>query len=319
MTNKTNKKNNTMTTTVSEVVVQQLVAFQQQLQKQNDDVVVDLAIRNFQSKLEEWTLSNQLSGMTVDSNIDNSTTSTTTSKQIKTALLTCIDCILLSFDGSPSSSPSTSTSVASTVTDVPVDDDVTLLLEFISGIAATISNDVLQELMTQRVVVACAAAMDRTRVFGCRLLRAIVVQQAAAAAKSTTNEELSTSSSTTNWVDTLLPRMTDKAQSVRLAAIQACAVFTDAPQVQEALLWSLAHDPSVSNRCAALLSINNMKTTNTDTDTTDHVIARLRDVKPKVRVAAVEVLMQVDHETTLTSHQCATIVRAGLTDRYVLL
>lgn len=284
-------------TTVSELVVQHLVSFQKRQQKSDDAILVDAAIVKFQLKLEELSLSNKLSNMTVETS-DNGDDAGTLDEQMTSALITCIDCTLLSFDGSNSSS------------DGADDDDVSQVLDFITGIAAlSTSGTVLLQLVEQRVIVACAAALDRTRIFGCRLLRAIIK---CSSSSDGTDDDDDDDDMMEQCVAALLPRLTDKAQAVRLAAIHACGAFPANESVQEALLWSLAHDPSVSSRCAALSSVH-LSNSDIDDDALDQVISRLRDVKSKVRVAAVEKLMRLDSVTSsLTPHQCATIVRAGL-------
>ena len=86
----------------------------------------------------------------------------------------------------------------------------------------------------------------------------------------------------------LIPRITDKAQSVRLAYIQAASCFfsssnegdesqteDDDPELRQGLQWSLQHDPSVTNRVAALEALP------ATVQMSDLIISRLRDVKPR--------------------------------------
>ena len=112
----------------------------------------------------------------------------------------------------------------------------------------------------------------------------------------------------------LLPRFTDKSQAVRQAAIQAAGqalsdTSQDDPDLRQALSWSLQHDPSVTNRWWALqvLPIHGQ--------TVDAVAARVRDLKPKVRIAALEALHGSFAE--LTADDCADLVLAGWTERCV--
>jgi hypothetical protein len=120
----------------------------------------------------------------------------------------------------------------------------------------------------------------------------------------------------------LVPRFTDKAQSVRQAAIEASRYFflgsnkggseedVDDPDIRQALQWSLQHDPSVTNRVAALDSIP------VTLQTMDVILARVRDVKSKVRVAAVTTLRnKLGDIRQWEPEQCAELVEAGLTDR----
>lgn len=116
----------------------------------------------------------------------------------------------------------------------------------------------------------------------------------------------------------LLPRMTDKAQSVRLASIQSSAHFfsddaTD-PDILQSLLWCMQHDPSVANRVAATdcVPIN--------LETIDYVLQRIRDIKSKVRVAALRAIQTKCKDLLLLDPgQCASLVQAGYTVRYVNL
>ena len=125
----------------------------------------------------------------------------------------------------------------------------------------------------------------------------------------------------------LIPRFTDKVQLVRLACIQAASsffhsnpvVFTnqsdtvsqpleDDPDLREALQWSIQHDPSVTNRVAAIESLP------ATVQTSDHIIARLRDEKEKVRIAAIEKLSSLN-VTQLDAEQAAAIVEVGAFSR----
>ena len=126
----------------------------------------------------------------------------------------------------------------------------------------------------------------------------------------------------------LLPRLTDKAQAVRCAAIKACsAFFVDAnasenehesslseirETVLDALLGRMAHDPSFANRCAAIQSVPITE------DTVPYLMERVGDVKEKVRVAALDVMRnRVDVVEDMTEEQRVAVLRFGLTSRYV--
>ena len=133
----------------------------------------------------------------------------------------------------------------------------------------------------------------------------------------------------------LLPRLTDKAQAVRCAAIKACsAFFVDATNgstsenedetedesslseiretILDALLGRMAHDPSFANRCAAIQSVPITE------DTVAYLMERVGDVKEKVRVAALDVMRnRVDVVEDMTEEQRVDVLRFGLTSRYV--
>ena len=128
----------------------------------------------------------------------------------------------------------------------------------------------------------------------------------------------------------LLPRLTDKAQAVRCAAIRACSAFffaasADSPSgnedeneslletreaILDGLLGRMAHDPSLANRCAAIQSVPITE------DTVPYLLERVGDVKEKVRVAALEVLRnRVDVIEDMTEEQRVDVLRFGLTSR----
>lgn len=111
----------------------------------------------------------------------------------------------------------------------------------------------------------------------------------------------------------LLPMFTDKMQPVRLAAIVAGSSFfsgdsTDS-DILQAMLWCMQHDPSHANREAAL------QRSPINLETIGYVIHRIRDVKPKVRVAALDALHRVEDLSLLDAEQCVEIVEAGFTER----
>ena len=110
--------------------------------------------------------------------------------------------------------------------------------------------------------------------------------------------------------DALIPRLTDKSISVRASAIVASGFLLqrqEHTELLEALLWNVWHDPSVPNRVSALQALPASE------QVWDHVIARLRDVKEKVRLAAVGVLRQkVSTLQQLSSTQLAEIVQNGI-------
>ena len=115
--------------------------------------------------------------------------------------------------------------------------------------------------------------------------------------------------------DSIMPRLTDKSQSVRNSAIRASANFfsggdDSSDDLLEMLLWNMWHDPSVANRLAAVEALPINK------DMVDHIITRVRDVKEKVRVQALEVLRnKVDPLSDLAQEHFSEIVRCGLSVR----
>lgn len=164
---------------------------------------------------------------------------------------------------------------------------------------------------------------------------------------------------------TLLPRLTDKSQSVRQSAIQAAGSLLSASALVTSktttkvietnqknrskamnddsddddqtdsededsgseegrdndaedtenlalngLIWSMWHDPSVANRVEAIQAVP------ITPDTVDHIVARIRDVKEKVRVAALDVLrLKVDPREDMHEEHFCDILQHGLTER----
>jgi hypothetical protein len=110
--------------------------------------------------------------------------------------------------------------------------------------------------------------------------------------------------------EALIPRLTDKAISVRAAAIVASGFVLqrqEHTELLEALLWNVWHEPSVPNRVLALQALPASE------QVWDHVIARLRDVKEKVRLTAVAVLREkVSSLEELSRTQLAEIVQSGI-------
>jgi len=183
-----------------------------------------------------------------------------------------------------------------------------------SGSSAVVTTTVLE-----RAVAYSGAILERVRSTACRLTGFLLQYSSASNNNSSSNnnhEEL-----LERAMEILQPRLMDKSQAVRKAAIQASQYFfafetntnnaAVLDSMEEALLSSVQHDPSVSNRVAALTSL---PVTN---DTIPYVIDRVRDVKPKVRVAALQVLRDNVAFAELSADQCAELVRSGLTDRYV--
>ena len=119
----------------------------------------------------------------------------------------------------------------------------------------------------------------------------------------------------------LLPRFTDKAQSVRQAAIESSHFFfhraigqveeeIDDPDIRQSLQWSIQHDPSVTNRVAALESLP------VTLQTVDVILTRVRDVKAKVRVVAVKNLRtKLPDLRKWEAEQCAELIESGWTER----
>jgi hypothetical protein len=277
--------------TVHQVLVRHFHAFQ----TESNEVDSRDYVRTLQNDLNDLGLCADLEGLSVKtrtgttgSNKRSQTsrrdvnTDRQLSQQISASLFKCLECVLVA---------ETSPSV----------DNADSLFDLMAAIA--VSYNVIEETFYALIRPASVATADRMRLLACRMMTACIKQAP---------------HHSTQLIPLLLPRFTDKAQTVRLAALVAAQATLDTEQEQtlseptreltEALLWNLHHDPSWTNRCQALQSLPLVP------DQIHHVIRRLRDVKPKVRVAAIHRL----HAVTLgklTPDQCAEIVRAGFTDR----
>ena len=193
-------------------------------------------------------------------------------------------------------------------------------IEAIQELVAAVASyrfAIASTLMGDRLLNLTKVLLERVRSASCRTLGWLIrcVRENGDLSKEHTEKLLDVAS------QALLPRFTDKAQSVRQAAIEASGFFfrqservadqdVDDPDIRQSLQWSLQHDPSVTNRAAALESLP------VTMQTMDVILTRVRDVKQKVRVAAVKALREklpaVQH---WAAEQCAELVESGWTDR----
>ncbi len=158
------------------------------------------------------------------------------------------------------------------------------LLDFMAKVAIQLGNTHRHK-MIQLATDASLALSDPVRALACFLLGQLSATEA------------------------LIPRLTDKSIAVRFAAISATQHVLKSSEdfaLLEALLWNVWHEPSVPNRVAAVQALP------AKDDIWDHVIARLRDVKEKVRVAALQGLHQTQSLEQLTSSQMAEILQSGM-------
>jgi condensin complex subunit 3 len=194
-------------------------------------------------------------------------------------------------------------------------------VEIIQELAVAVASqrvEVARSVLQNRLIALSVVLLERVRSTACRCIGWIVkyLVESVSIAKEDLDELLDTAS------QTLLPRFTDKTQVVRQSAIEASRFFfgnvvgrtnnkeMDDPDVRQSLQWSLQHDPSVTNRLSALESLP------LTIQTMDVVLTRVRDVKPKVRVAAIQTLQ--DKLPTLQhweAEQCAELVESGWTER----
>jgi hypothetical protein len=181
-----------------------------------------------------------------------------------------------------------------------------LVLDLASALAA-VSSEGATEAIAARAMEFSTVLLERVRGQACQLMGFLALHL------SSREEEWAQ-----EWFEALkesiMPRLTDKSQFVRNSAIRASANFfsgdDSSDDLLEMLLWNSWHDPSVANRVAAVEALPITK------DTVDHIITRVRDVKEKVRVQALEVLRnKVDPLSDLSQEHFAEIVRCGLSVR----
>lgn len=181
------------------------------------------------------------------------------------------------------------------------------VLDLVSALA-TISSEEATEAVAARAMEYSTVLLERVRGQACLLMGFLAYHLSAQ------NEQWMQ-----EWFEALkesiMPRLTDKSQSVRNCAIRASAKFFfgddgSSDDLLEMLLWNVWHDPSVVNRVAAVEALPVTK------DTVDHIITRVRDVKEKVRVQALAVLRnRVDPQTDLEHQHFAEIIQSGLSVR----
>lgn len=194
-------------------------------------------------------------------------------------------------------------------------ESVEAIQELVVAVAARRSN-VANDVLRNSLIPFSVVLLERVRTMACRCIGLIVKYLFGGdLAKADLEALLDTSS------QALVPRFTDKAQSVRNAAIEASRFFfsqstgkveedTDDPDIRQSLQWSLQHDPSVNNRVAALEALP------VTLQTMDVILTRVRDVKPKVRVAAVQTLRtRIPDVREWEAEQCAELVESGWSDR----
>ena len=255
-----------------------------QSKSERNQLSVETSVARIRKELDEYELQVGLNAMDLKGN------SSPFQDQLKNSLLHFLDCTIASLVETENSSK----------------DAAEAILELTAAAAAT--NVGVCQAILERTIRLTETHIDNIRAVACSTIGWIVHYILQQKSSSGYNKLLDVAS------QALLPRFTDKAQSVRLAAILAGKKFfvddaTD-PDLLQALLWCLQHDPSVANRVAAVESLP------LTLETIDFVVQRVRDIKSKVRVATLRALREKCEDITLLdSIQCASIIEAGYTDR----
>jgi hypothetical protein len=185
-------------------------------------------------------------------------------------------------------------------------ESVDRVMDLAAALAVILGENTTRVLISRSLLFS-SALLERVRGQACQLM-GFLASHLSDSCEDWARESLS------QLLQALEVSLTDKSQSVRNSAIRSTAhCFADldaAEDLLETLLWSLWHDPSVVNRMAAV------QTVPITSETVDHIISRVRDVKEKVRVQALEVLRtKVDPITHLSQDQFSEVIRSGLSVR----
>jgi condensin complex subunit 3 len=303
----------TMATVESSSSLEQLLAKHFESHQRNAcsdekrSITVAARVAQIQQQLKEFALNDAVNSLALTSNKEF--VGSSTEDVIADQLVHFVDCAIATEISSESDSQ----------------DSVDSILELAAAVAVGMSMNTnpAATAVLERAIQFSGAILERVRLTACKLIGYILEYSENPEIKDTDTDSQSTPAIEL-WemaASALLPRLLDKSQAVRKAAIEAAAnVFTEnqeypntpvADTIQEALLYSVQHDPSVSNRVAAVQSLFVTQ------ETIPFIIDRVRDVKPKVRVAALSCLWKKVNLTDLSADQCAELIRSGLTDRYV--
>jgi hypothetical protein len=228
-------------------------------------------------------------------------------------------------------------------TNAETKDEVARVLDLVSALACAISSDAVDTVL-ERACLFCEVLSERVRCVACDLLghiachlHLVLVQMKRKGRPKDTNQYPDKT-----WAlrrlesveKALVPRLTDKSQIVRHSAIRAVGELlsattrdlapcssenqvksdSDSSKVDKALgglLWTLWHDPSAANRVEALQAVP----ISASSDVLDHVISRIRDVKEKVRVAALDILRLKVEPREMKEEQFCEVIQYGLTER----
>lgn len=309
----TASKNNSTARTIQELVIKHFNEYQQGdddvslSKKRRGGVTTDASV-----EARAAVLQNELNALILASNESNNDEDSLDDDldspvfQITAAVLQCVDAAMAAEISKDSS------------------DSIDSILQLAACLAAA-GNAHLPKALVARAVQFSAVIMERVRTQACKLLGMCVQHLNSSNEEEKTNNDDEDSDSST-WKDECIDvasrairsRLTDKSQAVRNAAICACEFFFSEAEIidvdvdlLDALLWNLSHDPSAANRISALQSIPITE------DTANAIIDRVRDVKVKVRVEALNALRSKVSINTLSSEQYAQVVRSTLTDRCV--
>lgn len=185
-------------------------------------------------------------------------------------------------------------------------DSIDRILELTAAVTGSQTSVKVVKTVLERVILFTKVVLERLRSGACRFIGIVVAQlmkQSQVNAYAVLLDQAS---------QALLPCFTDKSQAVRQAAVEASGSFftsqTTHPDLLQALLYAAQHDPSVAIRVAAVRSLP------VTLETLDRILSRVRDIKPKVRVAALQVVQQQAWDMLEPEH-CVALIELGMTNR----
>lgn len=191
------------------------------------------------------------------------------------------------------------------------------VMALIAAFAMSYSTAVA-DMVISRAIEYSTVLLERIRGHSCILLGTIAYTLAEMQGKKDSGKDEWIEMNLWLVIEALMPRLQDKGQAVRFHAIKAAGNFFSAmekleayEEMLDAMLWSVAHDPSVSNRVMAVQSVP------VNSKTLDVIVARVRDVKPKVRAEALYALSSKSEAVTeMTEQQLVDLIQSGFTSRY---
>ncbi|CAB9508485.1 Non-SMC condensin I complex subunit G [Seminavis robusta] len=269
------------------------------------ELSVDASAKQLMTKLQQLEVSTRLESLTLNNKNDDEEEPSDFEEALGRELVQYIDATV-------------STEASSDLQDCV---DRVLSLSAAIAIPFTSSQDQhhVGSMVLSRALDYSVVLLERVRGHGCLLLGKLVTSLKKLQLEKTDNTNI------LEWIDeslvaveeTLEPRLQDKAQMVRSHAIKAAGAFFVTPDdeeahsdILEAMMWNMAHDPSVNNRIVAV------QCTPANPTTMDELIARVRDIKPKVRAEALTVLAKKTQGIShLTEAQMVDLIRFGLTER----
>ena len=213
--------------------------------------------------------------------------------------------------------------------------------------SSNIDIDDFDDVVLERIIHYSTVILERVRINACQLLGKVAYALYLVVKKNKQGGGRNGLEVISNRIkDSIVSRLTDKSQMVRNTALDASSYVVvaglslgddneseseDDNVLLESIVWNLWHDPSASNRimaittlsrCLSMMGGKDESSSETKNMIVDQIITRIRDVKDKVRVRAIQVIVQNKAliVSNLSVEQRCEIIRLGLVfSRYVCL